>query len=206
MFEAAARLPSAITRCMPSARLMRSSKVSVPSAFFLMRVSSPDSASIFMALLIDTSRRSGEAGLMTKSTAPRRMAPMAASIEPLRGEHDDRRARFAFETIENAHAVEAGHDEIEQHEGDGGPVRPFQQLEGLLAGIRRSRLKAEALDGLFENAALGRIVVDDKDTLCHETLELNTTDKSRRSNCDAVCRYWTRRNRLLNSREIARQQ
>ncbi len=33
-------------------------------------------------------------------------------------QHDDRRAGFAFEAIEHAHAVEAGHDEIEQHERD----------------------------------------------------------------------------------------
>ena len=37
MLEAAARRPSAITRCMAWPRMMRSEKVSVPSAFFLMR-------------------------------------------------------------------------------------------------------------------------------------------------------------------------
>ena len=75
-------VPSATTRCMASPRMTRSAKVSVPSAFFLMRVISPASASIFSALLIETSSRSGDAGLTTKSTAPARMALMAASIEP----------------------------------------------------------------------------------------------------------------------------
>ena len=75
-------VPSAITRCMASPRMTRSAKVSVPSAFFLMRVISPCSASILRALLIETSSRSGEVGLTTKSTAPARMAVMAVSIEP----------------------------------------------------------------------------------------------------------------------------
>ena len=61
---------------------MRSEKVSVPSAFFLMRAISPCSASILSALLMETSSRSGEAGLTTKSAAPARMALMAASMEP----------------------------------------------------------------------------------------------------------------------------
>ena len=82
MLEAAARRPSAMARCMAWPRMMRSAKVSVPSAFFLMRAISPCSASILSALLIDTSRRSGEVGLTTKSAAPARMAAMAASIEP----------------------------------------------------------------------------------------------------------------------------
>ena len=55
----------------------------MPSARFLMRVISPLSASIFSAERIDTSSRSGLAGLTTKSTAPSRMALIAVSIEPL---------------------------------------------------------------------------------------------------------------------------
>ena len=162
MLEAAARLPSAITRCMPSPRMMRSSKVSVPSTFFLMRLISPASASIFMALLIDTSSRSGEAGLMTKSTAPSAHGVDRGIDRAVRGLHDDgRKARLALELLEHGHAVDAGHDEIEQHEGDVGALGTFEHLEGLLAGVRGLGFKAEALDGLFENAALGRIVVDD---------------------------------------------
>ena len=62
---------------------------------------------------------------------------MAASIEPLAVCTMIGGTGLAFETLENRHAVDAGHDEIEEHEGDRGPVRPFEQLEGLLAGIRR---------------------------------------------------------------------
>jgi hypothetical protein len=77
MLEEAARRPSDNTRCIVSPRAIRSEKVRVPSTFFLMRVISPASAWIFKALLIETSRRSGLAGLTTKSAAPARMALMA---------------------------------------------------------------------------------------------------------------------------------
>ena len=119
MLEAAARLPSAMTRFMASPRMMRSPNVSVPSARFLMRVISPASASILSAERIETSSRSGLAGLTTKSTAPARMAPIALSIEPLAVEHDDRRERgLALQLGQHGGAVGAGHDEIEQHEAD----------------------------------------------------------------------------------------
>ena len=99
--------------------MTRSPNVSVPSTFFLMRLISPASASIFSALLIETSSRSGEAGLMTKSTAPRRMALIAVSMEPcavctMIGGH----AWNVADAIENRHSVDAGHDEVEQHERD----------------------------------------------------------------------------------------
>jgi hypothetical protein len=63
MLDDAARKPSEITRCMASSRMMRSENVSVPSWRFLMRVISPDSASIFKAERIETSSRSGAGGL-----------------------------------------------------------------------------------------------------------------------------------------------
>ena len=122
MLEAAARLPSVITRCMASPRSTRSEKVSVPSSFFLMRVISPCSASIFSALFSETSSRSGLAGLTTKSTAPARMALMAVSIEPcavctmIGGVPG-----FSASAVEDGHAVDAGHDEIEQHERRSAP-------------------------------------------------------------------------------------
>ncbi len=65
------------------------------------------------------------------------------------------------------HAVEAGHDEIEKDEGERGAVGAFEQLQRLFAGVGGLGLEAHPLDGLFENATLGRIVVDDKDTLGH---------------------------------------
>ena len=114
-----------MTRCMAWPRTMRSAKVSVPSAFFLMRAISPCSASIFSALLIETSSRSGEVGLTTKSTAPARMALMAASMEPCAVcTMIGRGARLWREAPQHLHAVDAGHDEIEQDEGDGAASGP----------------------------------------------------------------------------------
>ena len=45
----------------------------------------------------------------------------------------------------------------------------FENLEGLVAGAAGLGLEAETLDRLFENAALGRIVIDDQNTLGHGT-------------------------------------
>ena len=142
--------------------------MSVPSAFFLMRAISPCSASILSALLMDTSSRSGEAGLTTKSTAPARMALMAASIEPcavctMTGGLPGLAAR----RFEHLDAVDAGHDEIEQDQRDGRVIGALQDLERLLAALGGPGLEAETLDGFFEDAALGWIVVDDQDELGH---------------------------------------
>ena len=93
---------------------------------------------------------------------------MAASIEPcavctmIGGVPGLRR-----EAPQHLHAVEAGHDEVEQDQGDGGAIGPLEDLQGLLAALGGPGLVAETLDGFFENAALGRIVVDDQDELGH---------------------------------------
>ena len=176
MLEAAARCPSEMTRCMAWPRMMRSPKVSVPSAFFLMRAISPCSASILSALLIDTSRRSGEVGLTTKSAAPARMAVMAASIEPcavcmmIGGVPG-----FGRSAPQDLHAVHAGHDVVEQDQGDGAAIGALEDLQGLLAALGGPGLEAETLDRFFEDATLGWIVVDDQDELGHVagTTQLN---------------------------------
>ena len=62
---------------------------------------------------------------------------------------------------------DAGHDEIEQDQGDGRRVRALEDLQGLLAALGGLGLVAETLDGFFEDAALGWIVVDDQDELGH---------------------------------------
>ena len=133
-----------------------------------MRAISPCSASILSALLIDTSRRSGEVGLTTKSAAPARMAAIAASIEPcavwtMMGGVPGLEARRP----QHLGAVDAGHDEIEQDQGDAAAVGALQDLDGLLAALGGPGLVAETLDGFFEDAALGWIVVDDQDELGH---------------------------------------
>ena len=162
MLEAAARLPSEMTRCMASPRMMRSLKVRVPSAFFLMRLISPDSASILSAVLIETSSRSGEAGLMTKSSGTGAHRVDGGVDRTVRGLYDDRRnAGLLREAVENGHAVDAGHDEIEENERDGAMIRTLEDLDRLFAGIGGFGFEALALDHLFQDAALGRIVIDD---------------------------------------------
>jgi hypothetical protein len=76
--------------------------------------------------------------------------------------------------LEHGHAADAGHHEIEQHERDGVSLGAFEQLDRLLTGVGGARFETEPFDGLFENAALGRIVIDDENTLDHGTLVHNT--------------------------------
>ena len=111
---------------------------------------------------METSSRSWLAGLMTKSTAPARIALMAASMGAMRSLDDDgRHARQGADTVEHGHAVGSRHYEIEQHQGDARTISAFQDVQGLLAALGGLVLVPEAFDGLFENAALGRIVVND---------------------------------------------
>ena len=119
---------------------------------------------------METSRRSAEVGLMTKSTAPARIAEMAVSIEPcavctmtggLAGMGAMRRSTSmpsmpGMTRSSSTRAIEplsdASHD-----------------LDSLLAALGGLGVVAEALDGFFEDAALGGIVVDDQDKLGHGT-------------------------------------
>ena len=71
------------------------------------------------------------------------------------------------DTVENRHAVHAGHYEVEQDQADEAVVRAFQELQRLLAGTTGLGLEAEPFDRFFEDAALGRIVIDDQNTLGH---------------------------------------
>ena len=50
-----------------------------------------------------------------------------------------------------------------------------EDLQRLLAALRGLGVVAEALDGFFEDAALGGIVVDDQDELGHLRV-LNSTE------------------------------
>ena len=88
----------------------------------------------------------------------------------VRGLHDDRRAcRHGRYAPQDLHAVHAGHDEVEQHEGDRALVGRLHDLDSLLATLGGLGVVAEALDGFFEDAALGGIVIDDQDKLGHGT-------------------------------------
>jgi hypothetical protein len=50
-------------------------------------------------------------------------------------------------------------------------LRSREDFEGLFAGGGRLGIEAEPLDGLFENAPLGRVVVDDENALGHVLLD-----------------------------------
>ena len=85
------------------------------------------------------------------------------------GLHDDwGRAGLGADALEHGHAVGAGHDEIEQDDGDGRAFRAFEDLEGVFSALGGADVVAQPLDHLFKDAALGRIVIDDEDALGHE--------------------------------------
>ncbi len=82
--------------------------------------------------------------------------------------HDDRRHALGMaDTLEHGHPVDAGHDEIEENERNRLAILAFKNLEGLLARTAGLGLESEPLDRLFENTSLGRIVIDDQNTLGH---------------------------------------
>ncbi len=119
----------------------------------------------------------------------------------VRGLHDDRRDRLALQPLEHRHAVDAGHDEIEEDERDRAAIGPFEHFESLLSGVRGFGFEAEALDGLFEDAALGRIIVNDENTLCHVALRTQQQlGQDRAPGRVELSRYRTARDRPLTSR------
>ena len=90
--------------------------------------------------------------------------------------YDGRRALLRREAFQHLHAVDAGHDVVEQDERDGATIRALEDLQGLLAALGGPGLVAETLDCFFEDATLGRIVVDDQDEFGHVAgTRLNTT-------------------------------
>ena len=144
---------------------MMSRKVRVPAAARFMRAISPSSAPSFSAFSIETCRRSAEAGLTTKSTAPARMAPTTVSMPPWAVCTMTGIARSSLaELRQHRHAVEVGHDEVEDDErdrrrrrgrsGSASAASPPSTAIGAMA---------EALDRRREQAALDGIVVDDED-------------------------------------------
>ena len=56
---------------------------------------------------------------------------------------------------------------VEQDQRDPGVIGPLEDLQRLLATLGGAGLVAETADGFFEDATLGRIVVDDQDELGH---------------------------------------
>ena len=65
--------------------------------------------------------------------------------------------------IQDGHAIGARHDEIEQDESDFAGAFALEGGKSLLSAFGRQSGVAEALDGLFKNSPLSRVVIDDKD-------------------------------------------
>ncbi len=63
------------------------------------------------------------------------MAVMAASIEPCAVCTMIGGVPACRQALEHLHAVDAGHDEVEQDEGDGRAVGTLEDLQGLLAAL-----------------------------------------------------------------------
>jgi hypothetical protein len=156
-------LAEPMTRSMAGLRVMRSLNVRARrSAARHARRVSPSSSSTFSALAIAVCSRSGEAGLTTKSTAPARMAVTDRIDAALRGLDDDRRLDRAFaESFQHVEAIDAGHDQIEDHHMD--VAAAFEPVERGLAAVHRRRLMAEPAHGRFQQATLDGVVVDDED-------------------------------------------
>ena len=86
----------------------------------------------------------------------------------VRGLHDHRRIDAALlEPAEQSHAVEVGHDEVENDAADSGAVLALEQAPRRLAALGEHRLVAEAADHGVQEPALDRIVVGYENTRGH---------------------------------------
>ena len=83
--------------------------------------------------------------------------------------HDGRNRDLALaHAREHAHAVEIGHDQIENDQVDRRPVGRLQTGERRLAGFERLDLVAESPRHRLQQTALDGIVVDNEDEGGHD--------------------------------------
>ena len=168
MSDCAARVPSRKTCFISGESAIRSSKVRRLSDFFLSCFTSPESVPILSWLRIETAMRSGLAGLTRKSLAPARMASTAESMPPLAVKTITGRSgllvRSLFRTSSAAHV---GHHQVEQHQRDLLAARAVDEIERGLAARRGDDRHAAAADRGFQQTALNRIVIHDKNCLRH---------------------------------------
>ena len=139
------------------------------SVFFFSCFTSPDSVPILSWLRIETAMRSGLAGLTRKSLAPARMASTAESMPPLAVSTITGRSGLAGAQLgQHFQPAHVGHHQIEQHQRDLVAARAVDEVErGLAAGRGDDASCRERRDRGFQQAALYRIVVDDKNGLRH---------------------------------------
>jgi hypothetical protein len=86
----------------------------------------------------------------------------------VRSLHDDRDAEACVaHPGEHAHAVEIGHDEVENDGIDGRAVRAAEQRSRGLAAVGDHRLVAGLANHVVEKSAGDGIIIDDQNTLTH---------------------------------------
>ena len=116
--------------------MTRSAKVSVPSAFFLMRRDLACERLDLQRVLDRDLEPLGRRRLDDEVDGAGAHGDDGGLDRAVRGLHDDGRdAGLAAELVENGHAVEAGHDEVEKHEGDVAALGALEDLQGLLAAL-----------------------------------------------------------------------
>ena len=87
---------------------------------------------------------------------------------PMRRLNDDRQGDVALaHGGEHAHAVEVGHDQVEDDERDRGALGGRQYGERRVAAFRQTRLISETADHGLEKPTLNGIVVDDQNGMRH---------------------------------------
>ena len=88
---------------------------------------------------------------------------------------------------QHAHAVEAGHHEIEHHGVDGGRVGRGQRGDRGVAGIDHHRLIAAFLHHVLDQAALHGVVVGDQNAGSHgfpRALQLSVSNRGTLADAD----------------------
>ncbi|GAC1495286.1 MAG: hypothetical protein NVS2B1_02650 [Bradyrhizobium sp.] len=104
------------------------------------------------------------------------------------GLHDDGDGEAGLADLgQHAHAVEAGHHEIEHHGVDGGRVRCGEQGDRRVSGVHDDGLIAAFLHHVFNQAALYRVIVGDQNAGSHgfpRTLQLSVSNRGTLADAD----------------------
>ena len=102
--------------------------------------------------------------------------------------HHDRdvEARLAH-FCQHAHAIKAGHDEIQHHGVDDRSIRTGQHCHGCVAAIDHDGLIAAFLHHVFDQAALYRVIVGDQNAGSHgfpRALQLSVSNRGTLADAD----------------------
>ena len=104
------------------------------------------------------------------------------------GLHDHGNIEAGFADFrQHAHAVEAGHHQIEHHGIDRRRVRRGQHGDGRVAAVDDDRLIAAFLHHVFDQAALHRVVIGNQNAGSHgfpRTLQLSVSNRGTLADAD----------------------